>query len=189
MPREKPFVLQFPPDEIPRWAAAYCYKDDSKAAAAGAAAAGAGCYPMRALLTVVEWKAARALPLAVLNTPRAVEQVSARALQAADDAVALDALTELHGVGVPIASALLHFAAPGRYPILDYRAARSLGHARRTSYPTSYGVRYFAACRAERERHGVADLRTLDKALWAFDRHRHPPKRPHRKHNCQATVR
>lgn len=89
------------------------------------------------------------------------------------------------GVAVPIASALLQFAAPDRYPILDYRAARSFGHRRRTSYPAAYGVRYFAACRHEQALHGVANLRTLDKALWAYDRHRHPPKRPHRNHDCR----
>ena len=48
----------------------------------------------------------------------------------------MTALLELRGVGVPVASALLHFAVPERYPILDFRALESLGDRRRRTHYT-----------------------------------------------------
>ena len=44
------------------------------------------------------------------------------------------ALVKLNGVGVPTGSALLHFAFPKDYPILDVRALESLGSRGRTTY-------------------------------------------------------
>jgi hypothetical protein len=126
---------------------------------------------------------ARALPLVVVNSARAIEDATRRSLSATNDAEALASLVELPGI-VPIASALLHFARPDLYLILDYRALRSLGHGRRTRYPIAFGARYFVACRELRDAHASPpDLRTLDKALWTFDMAAHPPKL-HRRRAC-----
>lgn len=50
------------------------------------------------------------------------------ALTAVDEDLRIRALTELRGVGVPVASTLLHFAFPERSPIFGLRALESLGH-------------------------------------------------------------
>lgn len=182
MARRKPFVMQFPPEQVPELAAAYCYKDDGPAVRAGADARREGAYSKDGLLRVVRWKAARALPLVVINRGETIASATSEALAADDDAVALAQLVELPGIGVPIASTLLHFAYPDRYPILDYRALRSLGHGRRTVYPIAFAVRYFAACRELRNAHdSIPSLRFLDKALWTYDVRRHPPKLRHRR--------
>jgi hypothetical protein len=81
----------------------------------------------------------------------------------------MDALVALEGVGVPTASALLFFAFPNDYPILDVRALESLGVRGRTQYPVSFWLDYLGACRGLARRHGV-HLRTLDKALWQYSK-------------------
>ena len=43
---------------------------------------------------------------------------------------AINALTELRGIDLPIASAILAAIAPERYAVLDFRALEALGHAR-----------------------------------------------------------
>ena len=50
----------------------------------------------------------------------------------------MEALLALDGVGVPTASALLHFAFPSDYPMLDVRALESLGRRGRTEYSVSF---------------------------------------------------
>ena len=69
-----------------------------------------------------------------------------------------------------VASVVLHFADPGRYPIYDIRVRaglRRLG-VRRRFPPTPAGwVAYAATLRALAVRYRVS-LRTLDKALWRY---------------------
>jgi hypothetical protein len=83
----------------------------------------------------------------------------------------MEALLALDGVGVPTASALLHFAFPDEYPILDERALESLGVEARTQYPVSFWLGYLDACRALAREHAV-HIRTLDKALWQHSKER-----------------
>ena len=79
----------------------------------------------------------------------------------------MDALLSLEGVGVPTGSALLHFAHPESYPILDVRALESLGRKSRGTYPVSFWVDYLTACRSLSSKCGVS-IRELDKALWQW---------------------
>ena len=75
-------------------------------------------------------------------------------------------MLSLHGVGVPVASALLHFAFPERYPILDFRALATLGDTRRrTQYSPDFWESYVTRCRDLARVAGVS-LRDFDKALW-----------------------
>ena len=116
-----------------------------------------------------EWKSARSRPLVRANAPRAVTAATRTAFGARGEDERLAALLALRGVGVPIASALLHFAMPGRYPILDVRALESLGHTGTASYTVRFWVAYVEACRALATRHAIS-LRELDKALWQHSR-------------------
>jgi len=75
-------------------------------------------------------------------------------------------LVRLQGVGVPVASALLHFTDPEKFPILDFRALASLGDLRRrTTYTNEFWVSYLQRCQALADDIGVS-VRDLDKALW-----------------------
>ena len=80
----------------------------------------------------------------------------------------LRVLLGLRGVGVAVASVVLHFADPGRYPIYDVRvraALRRMGVRRAVPADRGRvgGVRGRPPGLAARHR---VSLRTLDKALW-----------------------
>ena len=160
-----------PPKRFSReWAEAlaerYNYADDAAARAAGEAAVDRGWYTHDEFLAVVRWKSARVVPLAGENTAADIEDRSRAAFAAGDELTRVRALLELRGVGVPVASALLHFAFPDRYPILDFRALATLGDTRRrTTYVPDEWVEYVTRCRDLAAQNGVS-MRVLDKALW-----------------------
>jgi hypothetical protein len=68
-----------------------------------------------------------------------------------------------------VASTLLHFAFPRRYPILDWRALESLSQPGRSTYSVGFWLTYLEACRRIARQNHV-QLRTLDKALWQYSR-------------------
>ena len=83
---------------------------------------------------------------------------------------AIETLTKLHGVGIPVASAILTLINPDKYTIIDYRALESLGV---TDWPDSveYYLGYLAGCRELARRYNKS-LRTLDRALWQWSKER-----------------
>jgi hypothetical protein len=117
---------------------------------------------------VGEWKTPRIRPQIARNSEAGVRGVTAAAFLARGDSTRLRVLLGLRGVGVAVASVVLHFAEPHRYPIYDGRVRAALGRigVRRRFPPTATGwVAYAAALRELAGRHRVS-LRTLDKALW-----------------------
>lgn len=164
MPRR--FELQFPVDELPELAARFSYaKSDDVCLAAGAAARVRGHYEREEFILICAWKTERSKSRVATNSETSVELASGRALRTNDEGKRMEALTGLDGVGVPTASALLYFAFPTDYPILDVRALESLGQKARTVYPIDYWLDYLLACRRLAEEAGMS-IRTLDKALW-----------------------
>jgi hypothetical protein len=159
------FELQFPPEDIDVLASRFPDSEDAGCLAAGAAAAARGYYSRDEFLEVCDWKSARSRPLVQSNDALTVEAATRAAFETSDETARMGALSGLRGVGVPIASALLHFAFPDGYPVLDVRALESLGRKGRSVYPVSFWLAYLHACRGFAAEHGVS-LRTLDKALW-----------------------
>jgi hypothetical protein len=93
-----------------------------------------------------------------------------------DEASRMTWLTSLKGVAVPVGSALLHFAVPDRYPILDYRALASLGYTkRRTQYSIGFWLSYVDRCQDLARAAGVS-MSELDKALWQDSRESDPQR-------------
>jgi hypothetical protein len=131
-------------------------------------ARGALYLTQRELRWVGEWKSPRIRPQIARNTEAGVQGVTAAAFLAQSDAAQLGVLLGLRGVGVAVASVILHFGHPGRYPIYDVRvrtALRRMG-VRQRFPPTAVGwAAYAAVLRGIGARHHVS-LRTLDKALW-----------------------
>jgi hypothetical protein len=112
-------------------AARYEYQDDTAVTRAGARAARQGFYSRDDFLEVVRWKSARSIRLARRNSSADIAEATCAALDPVDEKARMTWLTSLRGVAVPVGSALLHFALPDRYPILDYRALASLGDHQR----------------------------------------------------------
>jgi len=75
----------------------------------------------------------------------------------------------LYGVGYPVASAILHFAFPDKYPILDTRALESLGIVKPKSYNFYFWQRYCDEIR-EISQKVSEDIRTIDKAIWMYSK-------------------
>jgi hypothetical protein len=131
------------------------------------------------LVVVGEWKTARIRARIARNTDEAVRALTAIALGTGDEARRFRLLQGLSGVGPAVASVILHFADPGRYPVYDVRvraALRRLG-VRERFPPTPAGwAAYVRRLRALARRHRVS-LRTLDKALWRLGAQTTPPAR------------
>jgi len=160
------FVLQFAPCEIDALAERYGYLQDSDALLAGKLMA-SGSYSRGNLKVIVNWKSRRRAALIDNNKDDhiavALQFASAPTTPAA---LALAVLTGLHGVGIPVASAILTAINPERYTILDYRALQSLG-IRKWTENIAFYVSYLEACQKLAAKHGKA-LRDLDRALWQW---------------------
>jgi hypothetical protein len=166
------FKLQCSPKDIASLASRFSYdKSDAMCQQVGKEARNRGHYTRDEFLTVCAWKTDRSRSKVQANDASSVERLTARALSARDETTRMEALLELDGVGVPTASALLLFAFPDDYPILDVRALESLGHPGRTTYAVSFWVSYLDACRSLAREHRV-HIRTLDKALWQYSKER-----------------
>jgi hypothetical protein len=89
---------------------------------------------------------------------------------------AVEALMELRGVDLPIASAILAAIDPDRYNVLDFRTLEAIGHAR---HDVEFYAEYVAFCRRLAERGlvkpqsdlpGATPLHALERALWEWSR-------------------
>lgn len=160
------FDLQCSLSDLSRLAERYAV-DDDEVLAMGRAARSRGHYRRSELVALCRWRNPMAQRLVSGNSEEAVAAATSAALAADHERARLTSLTGLHGVTVPSASVLLHFAFPQRYPIIDTRALEALGEPAREQYPVSYWVEYAAYCRRLAARVGLT-LRQLDKALWQY---------------------
>ena len=120
------------------------------------------------LCWIGEWKTPRIRPQIARNTETGVRGATEAAFLTHGEARRLRILLGLPGVGVAVASVVLHFADPARYPIYDVRVRTALHRTgvRRRFPPTPVGWEAYAGTlRGLAARHRVS-LRTLDKALW-----------------------
>ena len=118
-------------------------------------------------VSVCEWKSPRAKPRFESNDADLVREVSALARFTSSERMRIQVWTLPAGVKWPTASVFLHFAFPGRYPILDVRALWSLGFDRPPAYTFEFWDAYTRACRSLAEKTAVT-MRELDQALWKF---------------------
>ncbi|WP_049996220.1 hypothetical protein [Halococcus sediminicola] len=124
------------------------------------------------------------------NDEESVTRLTRTALQAHDPVVAVETLSRLDGVRVPIASTVLTVADPETYAIIDYRALRALIAVRPDLAATdSYATfaEFLEHFRNYQKRPRTYDFylnevwaiaderdftpREVDMALWALDKH------------------
>lgn len=119
-------------------------------------------------LQIASWKTHRQRKNYERNSASLVSEVTGISFESGrDERVRIEILTLLEGVNYPVASTLLHFAFPDRYPIVDFRALWSLGVRRPSSYSFDFWWDFVKSMREESTRLGIS-IRDLDKALWAF---------------------
>lgn len=177
------FQLQPPETELQQLAEQYWQKAGEKEHALEKAAFEAGeairngDYSLANLEAIVRWKSERAVQYLIGNSNEKIRQ--ALAIAASPDSsteAAVKALVDLHGVDIPVASAVLAAIFPERYTVLDYRTLEALGHAR---HDVHFYEEYLDFCKRLAESNIVkpqsdlpapTSLRTLDRALWEWSR-------------------
>jgi hypothetical protein len=136
-----------------------------------------GDYSLANLEAIVRWKSERAVQVLIGNSNEKIRR--ALALAASPEStteIAVNALTELHGIDIVLASAVLAAIFPERYTVLDFRTLEALGHAR---HDIRFYEEYLAFCKRLAESNIVTPqselpaptpLRTIDRALWEWSR-------------------
>jgi hypothetical protein len=123
---------------------------------------------------IARWKSQRPLRHYESNDDDLVQEVTALAFAARRDDLRLQLLMLLNGVGVPVASTILHFAFPDEYPIMDVRAVTTLRRFGLWTQPTRpwFDVedwQVYTHLMCDHAKRLDVTLRELDKALWKSD--------------------
>lgn len=136
-----------------------------------------GDFTLANLEAIVRWKSERAVHYLIGNSNEKIRRVLAVVTAPnSTTETAVNALQELHGVDIPVASAILAAIYPERYTVLDFRVLEALGHAR---HDVRFYEEYLAFCKRLAESNIVqpqsdlpapTPLRTLDRALWQWTR-------------------
>lgn len=144
-----------------------------------------GDYSLANLETIVRWKSERVVHYLIANSEAQIRKVLAIAASPdTSTSDAINALTSLHGIDLPIASAILTAIEPERYTVLDFRALEALGHAR---HNVEFYVEYVAFCKHLAECRviqpqpglpGPTTLHALERALWEYSRSRSEETEP-----------
>jgi hypothetical protein len=136
-----------------------------------------GDYSLANLEAIVRWKSERAIQVLIGNSNETIRRaLSLAASTQSSTETAVNALTELHGIDIVLASAVLAAIFPERYSVLDFRTLEALGHAR---HDVRFYEEYLAFCKRLAESNIVTPqselpaptpLRTIDRALWEWSR-------------------
>ncbi len=123
-------------------------------------------------LKVCEWKTDRSKSRCTKNSEDYIKEITGIALTTKNERVRIEVLTLLDGVKWPTASVFLHFFHVEKYPILDFRALDSLGIKEPPGqHKFDFWIEYVLYCRQLSDKF-KCDMRTVDKALWAFSKER-----------------
>ena len=168
------FRLRFPERQVARWAERYSYpEDDGLREEIRPPVLARGYLRKPEFLRICEWKTPRSKSRCAGNDEFAIQTITRAAFATGDESLKMDLLRTLAGVSWPTASTLLHFCDRRPYPILDYRALRSLGYRKPPHYTMDFWLEYLRFTRALAKRLRL-DIRTLDRALWQYSKVRQP---------------
>lgn len=101
------------------------------------------------------------------NAMAEIKEISAVSFATQSERLRINVLLALRGVRWPMASVILHFAFPDRYPIMDVRAMNTVGGS--THHTFEKWQEYGDLCRETAAARG-GTMRELDKVLWVFDK-------------------
>jgi hypothetical protein len=121
-------------------------------------------------ITLASWKSTRPLRRYVANHWRFIKTQTANSLAAVSRDDGLKYLDALAGVGLRTATAILHWFRPSDTPILDQRIVRALGHRLPKDWENIDFYREIAGEIVREARRAGVNLRTMDRALWVWDK-------------------
>ena len=123
-------------------------------------------------LAMCRWKSPRAQPHYLRNRPARIREASRLALAARSERRRIEHLLTLHGVSVPVASAILTLLDPERYGVLDIRAWQMLYSVRGVDanpagrgFTVAQWLRYLETLRCHARRLG-ASARAVEYTLF-----------------------
>ncbi len=159
--------LRLTVDALPAYASRYSYGSEDGVIALVSKIRERGFLTKEELVVVGDWKSPRIRSRIARNSGETVREVTRLALETRSVQLAVHIPQALLGVGMPVASTLLHWFHQDPFPILDFRALWSLGIEMPAAYSLDFWEGYVGLVR------GIAvtwkvDMRTLDKALWQF---------------------
>ena len=171
------FKLRFDESVILELAGKYNYADDARVLnEIGPRARERGYFTKDDFQDICRWKTSRSQSRVTANPAKFIEEATRIALSTAIEEIRIGVLTLLHGVLMPTASVVLHFAHEDPYPIIDFRALWSLGiNDRPQFYTFDYWWEYTEFCRELAEKCRVS-MRELDRALWQYSKENQPQK-------------
>lgn len=160
-------------EQIDSYSAKYTYDLEDDVAKVAAKAMEQGFLTKEQLLTLGRWKSNRITHHLVKNREELVQETTALALATKSERLAPQILMALDGVGLPMASAILHWCHKDPFPILDFRALWSLGIEMPGSYSLAFWESYVTQWREVQTEWGC-DKRELDRALWQYSKEHQP---------------
>lgn len=115
------------------------------------------------------WKSRRQKKRYESNDDLMIREVTSFCLSTKSDQARIKCLLSLNGVDYPVASVILHFAYPDKYPIIDFRVLWTMGWEKPKYYTYEFWNDYCEKIREISQKVGL-DIRTIDKAFWAFSK-------------------
>lgn len=162
------FELQFDKSEISFWAKRYKYPGEDGVESSARENKTRGYLTRPEFLALCKWKTERSKSRVAKNPESLILEATRVALTAKHEQLHIYPLLALHGVSWPTASVILHFWHSDPYPILDFRALWSLGHAKPpAAYNFDFWWQYTQFCRTLAQECDVS-MRVLDRALWQY---------------------
>jgi len=121
-------------------------------------------------IDILDWKAPRVKGIVRLNEFDTYEKAFRKCFKAPNDEK-LAILDKLYGIGVPVASTILHFMYPQSFPIMDVRTVETLYYAGYIESRAKDQKRYIpfrATILTIAKNYPKWSLRQIDRALFAY---------------------
>lgn len=120
-------------------------------------------------IAIIEWKSARAKGKVDWNDFELYQTAITHVLELPDE-LKPGLLCWLDGINIPVASTILHFMYPDKFPIVDFRVTEVLNDAELlTSYTISKKTyRIYKSVIEDIVKDTGCDIRTIDRALFAY---------------------
>jgi hypothetical protein len=115
------------------------------------------------------WKSKRPKKKYESNDDLTVREITRFSFTTKSEEARIKSLLALNGVSYPVASVILHFAFPNRYPILDFRVIWSLGREQPKYYTFDFWKKYCDEIKVISRKVG-GNIRAVDKALWEYSK-------------------
>jgi hypothetical protein len=128
-------------------------------------------FRQKELVKIGRWKSKRPTRhyISKENDDLTVKEITMFSFKTKSEKARIKSLLALKGVSWPVASVILQFAFPTKYPIMDFRVIWSLGWAQPSSYNFSFWQNYCKRIYALSKKYKLP-IRAVEKSLWKYSK-------------------